>query len=222
MAWERLLFAHWSINPSLVKKLLPDGLELDLFDGKAWIGVIPFEMVGTRPRICPPITYFSDFPELNVRTYVIKDGKPGVWFFSLDAGSKFAVRLARATYNLPYFDAEFRIEIDKSHVNYLSKRTHSHSPYAELEVSFKPNGEIFHSTPGSLEHWLTARYCLYSANKKGRVFRGEIDHPPWPLQIAEAEIKKCDMTRICGFELNGKPESLLYADSLDVYAWATY
>jgi len=220
MTWVNLLFAHWPVDPEPIRKLLPSGLELDLFDGKAWIGVVPFEMVGVRPRICPPISYFSDFPELNVRTYVTKDGKPGVWFFSLDAGSKFAVRVARQTYNLPYYDAEFNILKNHQQISYYSKRTHKNSPSAVLDLNYAPLGEIFESKVGTLEHWLTARYVLYSANKKGRVMRGEIDHPAWPLQKAHATFRQCDMTRICGIELSGEPTSLLYSESLDVVAWA--
>lgn len=220
MSWQRLLFAHWPVEPEVIRKLLPKDLELELFNGKAWIGVVPFEMTGVRPRICPPISYFSDFAELNVRTYVIKDGKPGVWFFSLDAASKFAVRIARSTYNLPYYDAEFKIEKRGDSTSYRSVRTHLNSPAAVLDVDYAPTGAVFQSQGGTFEHWLTARYCLYSANKKGKVFCGEIHHEPWPLQVARADFKKCDMTRLCGIELEGNPTSLLYSESLDVVAWA--
>ena len=220
MEWRNLLFAHWPVEAEAIRNLIPKGLELELFDGKAWIGIVPFEMTGVRPRVCPRVSYFSDFPELHVRTYVTKDGKPGVWFFSLDAGSKFAVRVARATFNLPYFDADFEIKKEQNGIIYCSNRTHRDSPEAIMEVSYSPCGEIFRSSPGSFEHWLTARYCLYTANKGGQIFRGEIHHKPWPLQAAKAEFKTCDMTRICGIELKDKPVNLLYSDYLEVKAWA--
>src|SRR5437867_5100192 len=105
MRWHDLLFLHWPVRPEIIRPLIPNGLELDTFDGAAWIGVVPFRMTGVRLRWLPPLPGISAFPELNVRTYVRVRDRPGVYFFSLDAGSRTAVAMARAWFHLPYFHA---------------------------------------------------------------------------------------------------------------------
>ena len=125
------------------------------------------------------------FPELNARTYVTAEGKPGIWFFSLDAASLLAVVMARLIYHLPDYWARMRLDNDASAVDYASQRRHPGAPAAEFTGRYEPTGPVYTGTPGSLAHWLTARYCLYAANRAGLLFRGEINHPPWPLQPAE-------------------------------------
>ncbi len=220
MTWSELLFAHWRVDPDLVRKHLPPGLELDTHQGSAWVGVVPFLMSDVAPRFCPAIPGLSKFLELNVRTYVMKDGKPGVWFFSLDAENAIAVRAARATFNLPYMDARMLLEqTDASSViRYESKRTHRNEPSANFSGTYEPIGDSFHAQPNTLEYWLTARYCLYSANKKGQIFRGEINHPPWTLRNANCEIQNNTMGHPYGFDFNSPP-NLLYADAIKVQAW---
>ena len=221
MRWSELLFAHWAIDPAAVAKLLPAGVTLDTRDGKAWVGVVPFLMSGVAPRLCPPIPGLSRFLELNVRTYVAVDGKPGVWFFSLDAASRVAVRVARATFNLPYMDAAMSIRQDQNGaVHYRSRRTHRGEPAADLDVSYGVAGEFAEAEPGSLEHWLTARYCLYSANRRGCLFRGEINHPPWSLAPAHYLERSNTMGDGLGFSFDGEPH-LLLARPVDVQAWLT-
>ncbi len=220
MTWSELLFAHWRVEPNLVRKHLPEGLDLDTHQGSAWVGVVPFLMSGVAPRACPAVPGLSKFLELNVRTYVTKDGKPGVWFFSLDAASAIAVRAARATFNLPYMDAQMSLDQpDPSHaIQYKSDRTHRNEPAASFQGSYKAVGEPFHAQPETLEHWLTARYCLYSVNKQGDIFRGEIEHPPWTLRNAECEIEQNTMGDPFGFDFTAKP-NLMYADAIQVRAW---
>ena len=219
MTWSELLFAHWPIDPTMVAPLLPPGLTLDTRDGKAWIGVVPFLMSKVAPRCCPPIPKLSRFLELNVRTYVTHDGKPGVWFFSLDAENPVAVRVARATFNLPYMDAKMAMtQVDPSTIAYQSDRTHRGEPPATFEASYLPVGETFHAQPGTLEHWLTARYCLYSANRQNRLYRGEIDHPPWTLAKAIWTLRQNTMGSPFGFDLTGEPH-LLFAKPIAVRAW---
>lgn len=220
MSWHDLLFAHWRVEPAALRRHLPDGLDLDLRDGAAWLGVVPFRMSGVRPRGFPAMGGVSAFPELNLRTYVVRDGRPGVWFFSLDAASRVAVRVARATFHLPYFDARMECRVDPGgRVSYRSRRVHRGVAGAEFEGEYGPVGEPFAAQAGSLEHWLTERYCLYAADARGTVRRGDIAHEPWPLQRAEAEIRKCDMTRLVGLELSGEPAHLLFARRVDVRAW---
>jgi len=147
-------------------------------------------------------------------------GKPGVWFFSLDAGQKLAVRVARRFFNLQYFDAEFEIEAGPGErVSYAAVRTHRGKPKAEFSASYYPIGEPYTSTSGSLDAWLTDRYCLYAADAAGRVYRGEIDHERWPLQRAEADVQVNSLGDWLGIEMKGPPQMLHFAKSLDVRAW---
>jgi hypothetical protein len=219
MTWSELLFAHWAIEPDVVAKLLPAGVTLDTREGKAWVGVVPFSMSGVAPRLCPPIAGLSRFLELNVRTYVTVDGKPGVWFFSLDAESRVAVRAARATFNLPYMDATMSMQRNHDRtIAYKSERTHRGEPAARYDASYAAAGDFRAAPPGSLEHWLTARYCLYSANRQGQVYRGEIDHPPWQLAPAAYNERANTMGDGLGFHFEGEPH-LLMAKPVEVRAW---
>ncbi len=219
MTWSDLLFAHWPVQPDQVASLLPAGVTLDTRDGMAWVGVVPFLMSNIAPRLCPPIPGLSRFLELNVRTYVTVGGKPGVWFFSLDAASRVAVRVARATFNLPYMDAKMAMSRDEhGAIKYESKRTHRGEPPADYDASYSVAGDYFEVNPGSLEHWLTARYCLYSVNRSGRIFRGEIDHPPWSLAPAAYNERNNTMGNQIGVEFTGKPH-VLFAKPVDVKAW---
>ena len=219
MRWDHLLFAHWPVKVSALRELVPNGLEIDTYEGEAWVGVVPFRMSRTRGRLMPPMPGLSAFPELNVRTYVTAQGKPGVWFFSLDAASKLAVRGARWGYHLPYFDAEMQVQVQGDETRYRSRRTHRDAPAAEFVGKYRPTGEVFRASPGSLEDFLTARYCLYSANQKLRLYRADISHVPWPLQAAQAEIECNTMGRAAGIELPDCKPLLHYASVLDVVAW---
>ncbi len=219
MVWHDLLFAHWPVPAGPLRERLPEGLQLDTFEGQAWLGIVPFRMTGIRPRGLFAVPGLSAFPELNVRTYVTAGGKPGVWFFSLDAGNRPAVRIARSTFHLPYFDAEMDCAAEAGGISYKSRRTHRGAPSADFHASYAPTGEIFASRPGTLEEWLTERYCLYSSNRSGRVFRGDIDHVPWPLQPATAQLGRVDLTRILGTTLPDTEPHLLFARRLDVVAW---
>jgi len=222
MEWRDLLFAHWPVDPAALRAALPQTeprLELDLWEGHAWVGVVPFRMTGIRNRGLPPIPGTHAFPELNVRTYVKAGGRPGVWFFSLDAASRLAVRVARWTYHLPYFDAEMKCRSnERGQIEYRSRRTHRGGGTAELEVNYRPVGEPFSAAPGSLEHWLTERYRLFSATPSGILYRGEIQHVPWPLQHAEAEFQNLNMTESIGLTLPPIPPHLLFARFLSVRA----
>ncbi|EMI57742.1 YqjF family protein [Rhodopirellula sallentina] len=220
MTWSELLFAHWALDPDVVRRWLPEGLQLDTREGKAWVGVVPFLMSKVTPRLCPPLPRMSRFLELNLRTYVSIDGKPGVWFLSLDAESPFAVRAARATFNLPYKDAVMSMQRSThGEIEYESRRTHRGEPTAQYAACYSASGETFYATPGTLEHWLTARYCLYSVNRHGKIYRGEIDHPPW--QLAEASYRETRNTMGCpfGFEFEGDPH-VLVAKPVEARAWA--
>jgi uncharacterized protein YqjF (DUF2071 family) len=219
MEWHDLLFAHWPVPAAALRGLIPPSLELQTFDGWAWIGIVPFRMANVRPRMVPAMPWISHFAELNVRTYVTNNGKPGVWFFSLDAANPIAVRAARATFHLPYFDADMQCQPHGDGIRYQSVRTHRHAPDAALRVTYHPTGPIYQSQPGTHEYWLTERYCLYAADKRGRVSRGDILHAPWPLQPAEAEFEQNEMTFQIGLRCPTTQPLLHFARYLDVVAW---
>jgi uncharacterized protein YqjF (DUF2071 family) len=219
MTWEDLLFAHWPVPADSLAPLIPKGLTLETFEGYAWLGIVPFRMTGVRWRFLPPIPGTAAFPELNVRTYVTAGGKPGVWFFSLDAASRLAVRGARWSFHLPYYDAEMETKRSAEEVEYRSRRTHAGAPAAEFKARYAPVGPVYASKEGTLEHFLTARYCLYAGGARGRLWRGEIHHPPWPLQRAEADIALNTMTAQLGLCLPEIPPLLHFARRLGVVAW---
>jgi uncharacterized protein len=215
--WSDLLFAHWPVPAAQLRAMLPPGLALDTYDGEAWVGVVPFHLRRLAPRGAPDRLGLS-FLELNVRTYVTQGDKPGVWFFSLDAASLPAVIGARATFHLPYFWARMRAWDDAGWIAYASKRRHPRAPAAEFVGRYRPVGPVSMATPGSLEHWLTARYCLYAATRVGGILRGEIDHPPWPLQAAEAEISVNTMAAPIGIMVSGPP-LLHFSRNLEITTW---
>ena len=219
MSWHDLLFMHWPVSESVLRPLVPPALALDAFDGSAWLSITPFRMSGVRPRFLPSVPLLSNFPELNLRTYVTAGGKPGIWFFSLDAHNPVAVRLARAAFHLPYFDAKMSCDVAGDEVRYRSVRTHRGASRAELAARYRPVGEPFESRTGTLEDFLTERYCLYGADRKGRVLRGDIHHHPWPLQGAEVEIETLAMTEQIGVALSQTEPILHFSRRLDTLAW---
>lgn len=219
MRWRDLLFAHWAVDAAVIRRLIPAGLELDLFEGRAYVGAVPFRMEGVTPRRLPALPGLRAFPELNLRSYVTAGGKPGVWFFSLDAGQKLAVRVARRLFHLPYFDAKFEIRNAGEAVDYRAVRTHRGAARAAFSASYSPAGAAYRAGAGSLDAWLTERYCLYSADAAGSIYRGEIDHAPWPLQQVAADIHVNSLGGWLGIEMKGRPAALHFARSLDVHAW---
>ena len=219
MRWHDLAFLHWKVDPDVLRPQIPADLEIDLHNGEAWLGVVPFRMESVAPRFVPDIPWMSAFPELNVRTYVTHDNKPGVWFFSLDATNPVAVRVARSVFHLNYLDASIGLQRRDEWIDYRSQRTHRNQPPASLKVSYRSESEPFQAKPGTLEFFLTARYCLYAANRKGKVFRGDIDHESWKLSKCECRIEDNSMTNGLGIELNDSPDHSLMAEDIFVRCW---
>lgn len=220
MTWQDLLFAHWPVPETSLRPHIPRRLELETWNGAAWLGIVPFGMVGTRPRWLPAIPGVSNFPELNVRTYITAEGKPGVWFFSLDAASRLAVRGARAFFHLMYYDAQMSQQCrDDGWIHYRSRRTHRGAPPAEFEAIYRPTGQPHVAPPGSFDSWLTDRYCLYSADRRGNVYRAEIHHPPWPLQPAEMQCELNTMTQQLDLALPEISPVLHFAKEMKVVGW---
>jgi len=219
MQWLDLLFMHWPVPVAALRKLIPRALEVDTFDGQAWLGVVPFCMDRVGPRFFNWLPSVSRFAELNVRTYVVHNGRPGVWFFSLDAANALAVWTARRTFHLPYFNARMRVEHHGEEVGYTSHRTHRGAAPAEFAARYRPVGPVNIPAEGTLDRWLTWRYSLYSADSQGRVYRGDILHDAWPLQRAEVEVERNTMTAQIGLALPDVPPLLHFARRLDVVAW---
>ncbi len=218
--WHDLLFAHWALPPEKIRPLVPRELQLDTFDGKAWVGVIPFWMSGVRFRGMPPIPTAATFPELNVRTYVRAPqdpDKPGVYFFSLDARSVLAVLGARAGAGLPYFWAEMKAESVGDEIRYRSVRRQMPRG-ADLLARYRPVGPVS-PRKTDLEKFVTERYCLYVV-RSGVIHRIQIHHLPWPLQPAEAEFDSNTMTAVHGIEIPQEQPILQFAKFLEVYIFS--
>lgn len=232
MTWEDLLFLHWPVPPEALAGFIPPPLRLDTFDGQAWLGVVPFRMSGIHLRGLPPIPGTAAFPEINVRTYAVApDGRAGVWFFSLDATNRLAVRAARAWFGLPYFDARIRVERvgasaagaaghdDRAALRYSTTRTHRGTPPAAFSGTYHPTGPVALAVPGTLDHWLIERYALFAVDRRGRVGCGEIHHAPWPLQPAAANVTANTMAEPIGLALSGPAPLAHFARRLEVVAW---
>jgi uncharacterized protein len=217
-SWNDLLFAHWRVDVAQMRRAVPAAFELDLFSGEAWLGVVPFYMTNVGIRSVPSPPGLSAFPELNVRTYVRVAERPGVYFFSLDAGRRLAVAVARALLNLPYYYAVMSAERHREVVDYQSvRRSQQHG---QFKAVYQPVDSPFVATADSIEYFLTERYCLYHYDRRGRPYRLEIHHRPWSLQRARAEIRSNTMTSASQLTIDGAPALLHFARRQDVVAWA--
>jgi len=223
--WSDLLFAHWPVPVAALRPQIPVRLEIETFEGTAWIAIVPFRMEAVRPRALPALPWLSRFPELNVRTYVKLDDRPGVFFFSLDATNPVAVSVARQWFLLPYFRARITCARDGEFIAYSSVRTHQGAPPARFEARYGPAGDVFQAQPGTLEHFLTERYCLYASGasvggSSDDLYRAEVHHGPWPLQPAEATVTTNSLLATVGLDdAPEPPPHVLFARSLDVRAW---
>ncbi len=221
--WSELLFSHWCVPVELLRPLIPRELEIDTFEGQAWLGLVPFHMSGVRPAWCPALPFVSEFHETNLRTYVHFKGRdPGVWFLSLDAACRLAVEVARWKWHLPYFNAEMNLCRDGNAVRYSSRRIdHRSSRRADVDITVKI-GEPLNSEPGvsvqpgTLEHFLAERYILYANDHRGGLLRGRVHHSPYPLR--SAEIVSCRQTLASAAEVpvSGQPDHALFSEGVTV------
>ncbi len=225
-SWIDLLFAHWRIDANLLRPLVPKELEIQEFDGSSWIGVVPFRMENVMLRGVPNMPWVSAFAELNVRVYVEYKGRSGVWFLSLDAANSVAVWAARKFFHLPYYWAAIQIQERDGGFDYASKRRRgglgagkSGQNFANFQASYKPISAVYEAQPGTLEHWLTERYCLFAQSPAGELFSADVHHVPWPLQKAEATISENRLFEPHNLTVEGPPELLHFSKSIDVAVW---
>lgn len=217
-SWRDLLFAHWPLPAEAIRPLVPAPLALEEHGGSAWLCVTPFRITGLRARWLPAIPGVSEFPEMNLRTYVRHGGRPGIFFLSLDADSRLAVLAARVGFRLPYRRAEMRVTSSDGWLEYDSRRVDDPVP-ADFSARYHPTGPAFTAAPDTLEHFLTERYAFYTVLRDGTVLRGDIHHVPWPLQPAEADIRVNTVPAAHGIELPDAPPLLHFAARQDTLIW---
>jgi uncharacterized protein YqjF (DUF2071 family) len=216
--WLDLLFVHWPVPATRVRRFVPASLDIDEFDGTTWVGIVPFMIQRLTWRFLPPLPYLSSFPELNLRVYVKARGKPGVWFISLDADNAAAVIGARAVFALPYWRASIAMNWRNHEIVFQSVRRRNTA--IRFEVRYEAVGEEAEAAPGTLEHFLTERYCLYSLYRDGGVRRLEIHHPPWRLRRAAAELPCNTLASGQDFRIDAtEPPLVHFSARQDVLAW---
>lgn len=209
--WHDVLFAHWPLAPETLRPLVPRQLELDTFDGCAWVGLVPFRMAGIRLRGMPPLPWLSAFPEVNLRTYVRVGDRSGVHFLSLDGDSRLGVAVARRWFHVPYYRARMSLSKQGDTIHYKSRRCHKRAPSAAFRASYAPIGDSAVPGTGTLEHWLVERYRLFAVDERGQVVRGEIQHPPWELTGARLQARENTMGAAVGLDLRAPPEHLVFS-----------
>ena len=210
--WQDLVFIHWEVSFVQIRAAVPQPLDIDTYNGKAWIAIVPFDMKKVTFKGIPPISALSDFPEINVRTYVKYKGKPGVWFFSLDIPSKFAVWVARTFFHLPYRYGTVQVTEKNDDIHYQHQ-----VGKAAFKAHYKPV-KLISKGASLFETWATERYCLYCKSKRGHLYRTEVQHQEWPLQQAEINIQT--NTLLENWDLGSQHPSVLFSKHLDVLAYA--
>ena len=213
-SWRNLLFLHVAVEPELVQKLLPNGLTVETYDGKAWIGFVIFQMQNIRFAGTPAIPGFSAFPETNVRTYVVdKSGIPGVWFFSLDASNLTACLFARRAFNLNYIWAKMSLRHQNG--TFQASGTRKHSPNIAYQASWKTAGNPAPSAKESFDYWLVERYLLF-AEKDGKIFSGRVHHPPYQIQDVQNLTVQQNLIPIPGYEHTEIWDHITFSPGVDV------
>ena len=225
--WRSLAFLHWEVPAAAVAALLPEGLEVDTFEGRAYVGVVPFTMRDVSPWWSPSVPGVSNFHELNVRTYVHAGGRPGVWFFSLDAASSIAVIAARTGWHLPYHRASMVMEEHDGEVRYQSRRLWPGPKPAELELRYRIGESIGSAVPDTFEHFLAERYVLFTAGLEAAprpsgspLLSGQVHHRPYPLHRAEVLEVRESVVAACGLPATSGPPHVLYSPGVDVDVFA--
>ena len=218
--WKDLLFAHWPVPVRELRSFVPGAIDIQEFDGTSWVGIVPFRMEGVMRRPLPDMPWISAFAEMNLRLYVEVCGKPGVWFVSLDAANPLAVWAARRWFHLPYFRAGMAVRTEGLRIHYRSERL-GRSARVAFQATYWPTSDVYQAKHGTLEHFLTERYCLYTQDTDGTLLRANVHHVPWPLQRAAADFEENAVAEPQGITLTGPPALLHFSRALDVVVWPT-
>jgi len=218
-SWRNSLFIHWPIPAEVLRPHIPSVLEIDTYNGSAWLGVVVFVMGGIYPRGLSSISLTPPFPEINVRTYVHYNGKPGIFFMSLDVGDWASCTIAKRWYRLPYKKADISSRKEGQTFYCQSVRKGTKNPLTSFQVKYTPLSEVYFPKDGTLDDWLTERYCLYSTNNGINIYCSEIHHRPWPLQKVEAEISR--NTLLMPFKIDGTEVQPIYhfSKGVDTFFW---
>jgi uncharacterized protein YqjF (DUF2071 family) len=217
MGWRHLLFENWPVDPDVMAGHLPDTLAVDTFDGSAWLSAVPFTNVDVRPRGLPGWAGVP-LPELNLRTYVVRDGIPSVYFFSLDAQGVAAVSGARLFHHLPYYYARISLSWDQGEAQFRSRRLHPGARPAHYDATYRPSGEAFRAPEDDLASFLVERYRFYTQAPDGSVRYTDVDHDAWRLYPAEADVERDTLLSANGFEQPDADPVYYYSPGLDVTA----
>jgi uncharacterized protein YqjF (DUF2071 family) len=219
--WRKLLFLHWEVDAAEVAKLLPAGVDVDTFEGKAYVGVVPFTMLDVAPRWSPSVPGISNFHELNVRTYVHLGGRdPAVWFFSLDAASSIAVLAARAGWHLPYHRASMELDVDDDNISYMSRRLWPGPKPAEFQCRYRIGEALPVSVDGTFQHFVAERYLLIAKAGDGSLSIGQVHHHPYELRKAHVEELEQSMTTAAGLAVPNVAPHAVYCEGVDVDIYA--
>lgn len=229
-SWNDVLFAHFAMDPPALRRLVPDALTLDLYDGAAWLTISASCTSHMRPSGIPPLPGISFFPQLNLCTCVTMQGKPGLFYFSVDAANLSAVWFARVFFRMQYWHAAIQIsgatiqgrKPQKRSIHFRSSRLHGPAAangVAQFDVIYSPEGEPERARPGSLDEFLTERYCIYSWNRR-KYYRTEVHRQPWPLQRTSIEIRANSIAAPFGLALPIKPDLCHFSRSLKMLVWA--
>ncbi|MEO2028011.1 MAG: DUF2071 domain-containing protein [Fuerstiella sp.] len=217
--WSNLLFAHWRVSPETLQTLLPDGLAVETFDGDGWLGMVPFAMEKVRPWWFPAVPGISWFLETNLRTYVtLPDGRSGVWFFSLDATKRMAVRIARRFWHLPYFDADLSLHVDAAGIKYRGQRFGQQNASYRIDMRLERDRPLDVADEGSLEHFLLERYVLFARRPDGQFCMGYVRHTPYPFSTPQGvTIHQTLAAAIgCPIEADRQPDHIAFSPGVDV------
>lgn len=219
MGWRHVLFANWPVEPPIIESLVPDAVSLDTYNGEAWLSIVPFTNIDVRPPWLPSGWGYR-LPELNLRTYVVRDGTPGVYFFSLDAQGVFSVLGARLFHHLPYYYARIRLDVTGTRVRFESKRRHPGGRPARFRATYKAIGDEFTAVPGTLAEFLTERYRYYTEGSMGRIRTADVRHGRWPLYRARVRIDANTVFSANGFDDPDADPMYLYSPGVDTIASA--
>lgn len=217
--WSNIFFTHWPIKPEILRPFIPNSLQIDTYNQYAWVGIVLFVMGGIYPRGLNSLSILPPFPEINVRTYVIYDDKPGIYFLSIDVGDWASYTIAKRWFHLPYYSSHVSYQKDNQTFQFRSRRKGRPNSSISFNGKYFPLPEIYFPREGTLDNWLIERYCLYSRDQRGNLYCGEIHHHPWPLQQAKSEIHMNTLLSPFNIDPNEVEPISHYSKGVDSLIW---